>query len=152
MLMANGVEGRFPFLDPMVINNANQRHDSDKLNYMEEKHILKQMAKGLIPDIVLNRKKQPYMAPDGQCFTGDRCPEYVNDVLSPESLKNSGYFNPKSVQLLRKKFDRGLAKGFSDNMAFIGILSTQLLHNTFVDNFVPMPTASEDKFVVNIKG
>lgn len=152
MLMANGVEGRFPFLDPMVINNANERHDSDKLKGMNEKHILKQMARGLIPDIVLNRKKQPYMAPDGQCFVGDRCPEYVNDVLSPESLKNFGYFDPKKVQILRKKFDKGIAKGFSDNMTFIGILSTQLLHNTFVDNFVPQQTASDDQFIVNIKG
>ena len=136
MLMANGVEGRFPFLDPNVIDFGNRIPADQKLRvsdlgHMSEKHILKEFSSMLIPNNVRNRKKQPYMAPDGECFFGDNAPEYVDHLLTADY----GYFKMDKVALLRKKFDAQRAKGFPDNMALIGILSTQSLHEQFVESF-----------------
>lgn len=155
MLMANGIEGRFPFLDPNVIDFGNNLDPSLKVHSpfgtMEEKYILKLMADNLIPKSILNRKKQPYMAPDGAAFFGgNSCPEYVNDLLSQEMLLKYGYFNPVKVGFLKNKFEKGVGKSFPDNMSLIGILSTQLLHSHFVDNYTPRSVAPDEKFMVHI--
>ncbi len=66
MLMAHSVEGRFPFLDPDVARLADSLPPSYKLRVLDEKHVLKQVAKGLVPAEILERKKQPYRAPDAR--------------------------------------------------------------------------------------
>lgn len=155
MLMANGVEGRFPFLDPSVVEFGDCIDPSLKLHtpfgMMEEKYILKFMADGLIPNSVINRKKQPYMAPDGSAFfKNGSCPQYVDDLLSQQTLLRYGYFNPMKVALLKKKFEKGNGKSFPDNMSFVGILTTQLLHSQFVESYTPKGVASDEKFVVQV--
>jgi asparagine synthase (glutamine-hydrolysing) len=44
----------------------------------------------------------------------------------------AGYFDPQAVQRLVAKCRAGGVVGVGDNMAFVGILSTQLLHSQFV--------------------
>jgi asparagine synthase (glutamine-hydrolysing) len=129
MLMANSIEGRFPFLDMHVMELANSLSPAMKLNVLSEKHVLKGAAKDLLPESVLARKKQPYRAPDGQCFTGPDAPEWVSDVLSGARLRDAGVFDPVAVGRL---FDKCRAQSTgplsnADNMAVVGVLSTQLL-------------------------
>lgn len=153
MLMSNGVEGRFPFLDPNVIAYGDSLDPKLKLatpfGKMEEKYVLKLMAEGLIPESIVKRKKQPYMAPDGAAFfkNGKAAP-YVEELLSNEILLKYGYFNPMKVSLLKKKFEKGIAKSFPDNMAFIGMLTTQLLYFHFVEAYNPREVAPDEKFRV----
>ena len=70
MLMAHGVEGRFPFLDHHVIALANSLPPRYKLRVLEEKYVLKQAARGIVPDEIIARPKQPYRAPDASSFAG----------------------------------------------------------------------------------
>jgi asparagine synthase (glutamine-hydrolysing) len=138
MLMAHSVEGRFPFLDADVIEFCNSLPPRYKLPRLDEKHILKRLAGGLVPDSIISRKKQPYRAPDAACFVGRDAPAIVDDALSHDSVARAGVFDAISVQALRAKLQRGVASGqpvsFSntDNMAFVGILSTQLLDHAFI--------------------
>ena len=151
--MANGVEGRFPFLDPRVIEFGNELNPYLKLNGMNEKFILKHAFKGKIPENIRSRSKQPYMAPDGSSFFRDGgCLDIINDVISPDNLQLAGYFDPKKVNILKKKFEKGIATGFPENMAMVGIVSTMFLHDTFVENLVMQPTAEESEFLVNHRG
>src|SRR5215203_3239622 len=64
MLMANSVEGRFPFLDRRVAALAESLPAAYKLKVLDEKHVLKRAAASLVPAAILERKKQPYRAPD----------------------------------------------------------------------------------------
>ena len=75
--------------------------------------------------------KQPYRAPDGQSFFGQKG-GYVEEVLSPESLKRNGIFDAHKVDALVRKFKRQLGTGTADNMALIGILSTEILLERFM--------------------
>ncbi len=158
MLMANGVEGRFPFLDPNVVDYGNSLPWTEKLHVdeqgnMDEKHVLKNCAEDntWVPSYIWQRKKQPYMAPDAECFLSDDIvvPPYVDHLLSPDA--DYGYFNMRKVGFLRKKVESGRAKGFSDNMAFVGILSTQLLHWQMVESFQPIQTADDSRFNVAVE-
>ena len=133
--MANSIEGRFPFLDHRVIEFANLLPARYKIMGTNEKYLLKRAMKGLIPESIRKRTKQPYRAPDSQSFfINGKTPAYIVELLSENSLKEAGYFNPLAVAKLMKKCKAGRAIGFGDNMAFVGILSTMLLHELFINN------------------
>jgi asparagine synthase (glutamine-hydrolysing) len=135
MLMAHSVEGRFPFLDSEVVAFANGLPPGFKLRVLDEKHVLKRAARGLIPSEILERPKQPYRAPDAPSFVAPDAPAYVEEVLSPGMLVRAGLFEAGPViALLAKCREHGESGRLSnaDNMAFLGILSTQLLWNAFV--------------------
>ena len=133
MLMGNSVEGRFPFLDHRVIEFAAQLNPSIKMRSLNEKYLLKRAMAGLVPASIINRHKQPYRAPDIPAFFSGTPPEYVTELLSESKLRNAGYFDPQKVQLLVKKARQGHAFAYRDNMALVGILSTQIWHHHFVD-------------------
>jgi asparagine synthase (glutamine-hydrolysing) len=136
MLMAHSVEGRFPFLDKDVVALADSLPAAYKLRVLDEKHVVKKAAKGLVPQEILSRKKQPYRAPDALSFVGQDAPDYVDEVLSETALADANVFEPQSVmQLLRKCRAQGQSGQFSnsDNMALVGVLSTQLLHRHFIE-------------------
>jgi asparagine synthase (glutamine-hydrolysing) len=127
VMMANAVEGRFPYLDHRVVAFAATLSPDAKLNGLREKHILKQAARGLVPAAIIERPKQPYRAPDSEVFASPETPAYLDAVLSPERLAESGLFNVQAVGKLKEKVLKGQVTGFRDNAAFIGILSTELL-------------------------
>ncbi|MEZ5561572.1 MAG: asparagine synthase (glutamine-hydrolyzing) [Gammaproteobacteria bacterium] len=134
MLMANSVEGRFPFLDHRLIEFANRLHPKLKMRGLNEKYLLKRALARHLPPATVARYKQPYRAPDIAAFFGpDGPPEYVRERLGTAALEASGYFDPQRVQLLVRKIEQGRVIGFKDNMALLGILSTQLWHQAFVD-------------------
>ena len=129
VMMANAVEGRFPFLDQRIVAFAARLSPDAKLLGLREKHILKQAARGIVPAAIIDRPKQPYRAPDAEAFAGTARPAYLDAVLSPERLAESGLFNAQAVGKLKEKVLKGQATGFRDNAAFIGILSTELLRS-----------------------
>ncbi len=136
MLMANSVEGRFPFLDHRVIEFANSLHPKLKMKVLNEKFLLKKAMGRYLPSNIVKRYKQPYRAPDIAAFNhGGRLPGYVEELLSESTVKRFGYFDPKRTNLLVQKVKRGRAIGHKDNMAFVGILSTQIWHHLFIEQF-----------------
>lgn len=131
--MANSIEGRFPFLDHRVIEFASRLPPSLKIRGLNEKYILKRAVKDLLPVEVGARTKQPYRAPDSQSFfAAGEAVDYVADLLSAERLRAAGYFDPVAVGKLVDKCRAGRVIGFSDNMAFVGVLSTMLVDEMFV--------------------
>jgi len=129
MAMANAVEGRYPFLDYRVVEFAAKLPSQLKMKVLDQKYLLKQACQGLIPDSILKRFKQPYRAPDGRSFA---CSSYASDLLSPAQIERDGVFDARSVSALHAKFKSGRATSVKDNMALVGILSTQLLLQQFV--------------------
>ena len=133
--MAHSVEGRYPFLDHRVVEFANALPPRLKMKVLEEKYILKRAAGGLVPAAIRNRRKQPYRAPEGKSFFTGGAREYVEAVLGPQHIRRHGIFEAKAVQKLVEKVRRGQAIGIKDNMALVGILSTQLVMDQFIDHF-----------------
>lgn len=135
MLMAHSVEGRFPFLDREVIALACSLPAGFKLRGLREKHVLKLAARELVPASIIARPKQPYRAPDALAFVGPGTPAWALEVLSESAVRSAGLFNPEGVKNLWRKVralpDPGQFSN-ADNMALIGVLTTQLLHAQFV--------------------
>ena len=138
MLMANSVEGRFPFLDHRVIEFANRLPLKLKMKVLNEKYLLKRIMKPHLPAEIVKRHKQPYRAPDAPAFFGSDNKynsDYVEEMLSERKLKDYGYFDYKKVGMLVRKVIRGGAIGTKDNQAVVGILSTQIWHNLFIEQY-----------------
>ena len=154
MAMAHSVEGRYPFLDYRLIEFAFQMPPRFRLFGLTEKFILKQSARNVIPDEVVDRPKQPYRAPISSSFFCENPPEFVDALLSEESLRQSGYFDFSRVDRLISKCRRNPNGLLSEreNMALVGILSTQLLDHLFVRNFPAQPDYMPDNITVSVKG
>lgn len=127
MGMAHSVEGRYPFLDPRLVEFSIQLPASYKMLGLREKTILKHAMKDVLPLETLKRAKQPYRAPIRSVFFGEDSPEFVSECLSKESLKKTGYFDSDAVAGLVAKFQRGGRVSETEEMALTGILSVQLL-------------------------
>lgn len=152
MLMGHSVEGRFPFLDAEVVALANSLPHHFKLRVLDEKHILKQVAGEAVPPEILSRPKQPYRAPDAWSFTGAEAREWVDEVLSPRAVGEAGVFDPVQVgRLWNKCLSRPADQQFSqaDNMALVGVLSTQLLHRQLLRD--PLPPAPAFSWTVLVE-
>ena len=135
MLLGHSVEGRFPFLDPNVIDLADRLPSSYKLRGLDEKHVLKQASRGYVPESIRARPKQPYRAPDALSFVGAHAPEWIAEALSERAAVAAGVFDPRAVAQLRAKcVATGGERQFSntDNMALTGMLSTHLLHQQLI--------------------
>jgi asparagine synthase (glutamine-hydrolysing) len=130
--MAHSVEGRVPYLDHRVIEFLNALSPRYKLRALHEKYLLRRALGRSLPQSILGRVKQPYRAPDSRSFFQNEKPlPYVQELLSESNLRRSGYFHPQAVGRLLDKCRTGRALGAGDNMAFVGVLSTLLLHEHF---------------------
>ncbi len=129
MGMANSVEGRFPFLDPRIVEYSISLPARYKMYGVREKAVLKKAMAGLLPPETIDRTKQPYRAPIRAVFFGSDSPAYVNEVMASGPLKEAGYFNPELVAGLRAKYERGGNVSETEEMALTGILSVQLLNS-----------------------
>jgi len=135
MLMANSVEGRFPFLDPELVNFANSLPPHIKLKDLNEKFILKEAFSKEIPNSILHRSKQPYRAPDIQSFffQGKKL-DWIEDITSEKMIKDAGVFNPLAVKKILEKCQKNSNRKMSntDNMRAVGILSTMISYKSFI--------------------
>jgi asparagine synthase (glutamine-hydrolysing) len=148
--MAHAIEGRFPFLDYRVVEFCNRLPDSLKLRGLNEKWLLRQLARKLLPAEIWQRRKRPYRAPIHRCFFHANSPDYVSELLSDSSIKQAGLFHPSVIaQLVRKtESDRPLSE--TDEMAIAGVISTQLIYQMFVAEFSPRLSSLSDRDNVKV--
>lgn len=138
MAMARSIEGRYPFLDHRVIEFANRMPPTFKLRGLREKRLLKRAMANELPSAITQRHKQPYRAPDSQCFFADgQLRPWVADMLAPDRLAASGLFDVRAIGHLVEKCRAGRAIGYPDNMAFVGVLSLLVLQERFLQTAGP---------------
>lgn len=129
--MANGVEGRCPFLDHRIAEFAARVPPRFKMKVLNEKNLLKKAAADLVPPFLGTRPKQPYRSTDAPSFfdTARRRArfDYVDELLSPVRIARTGLFDPGAVSRLVDKARAGEIVGVKDNMALVTVLSTELV-------------------------
>ena len=103
MTMANSIEARYPFLDIDLVEFCTQIPPDLKLNGFSEKYILKKAAGELIPRQIVEREKFGFVAPGSPVLLQQKI-DWVYDLLSYERIKRQGYFNPDTVEYLKKQY------------------------------------------------
>lgn len=106
MTMAWGLEARVPFLDHELVELAMAMPPSLKLgpNGDDHKYVLKQIARGLIPDAVIDRPKGYFPMPALKYVRGEFL-EFMRDILDSQACRNRGVFNRVYVEKLLSEPD-----------------------------------------------
>jgi asparagine synthase (glutamine-hydrolysing) len=130
--MAHSVEGRFPFLDYRVVEFCNRLPNDLKMYGLNEKYLLRKLGKRLLPDDIWKRPKRPYRAPiQHSFFPNQHALDYVEALLSAEEIEKTGLFNPLAVKKLSEKAQSAVLLSEMEEMALVGILSTQLVSQQY---------------------
>ena len=133
MIMANSVEGRYPFLDHRLIEFCTKLPAKFKINGLTEKYLLKKLLKDKIPANILKRTKQPYRAPVKNVFLSNSKPEYVTYMLSKEFTEKAGIFDFNSLSQVLARIDKTGLTTEIDDMLLTSVISTHLLYNQFIE-------------------
>ncbi len=99
MVMARSVEARYPFLDREMVDFARRTPPSLKVKGLTEKYLVKRMAEGWIPRAIIEREKFGFRAPGSPMLLRRRY-GWVEDLLSPETVRHYGAFDPGVVSRL----------------------------------------------------
>jgi asparagine synthase (glutamine-hydrolysing) len=117
--MANGLEERYPFLDNEMVDFAQRipvEHKLGNLAQMKQidenefrnkrqlytefddgKNVLRKAMQELLPERIINRKKQGFSAPDESWYRGENA-EYVKKLLLGKNVACSEYINRDYVR------------------------------------------------------
>jgi asparagine synthase (glutamine-hydrolysing) len=132
--MAHSLEIRMPYLDYRLIEFIGKVPSYLKIRGLNEKSILKKLYKDILPQTILNRPKHPYRAPIKNSLLNNNL-EHVDYYLSDEKVRDFNLFNPIMVKKLVEKLSRVEEASEFDNMALVGILTTQIFYDTFIENY-----------------
>jgi len=132
--MAHSLEIRLPFLDHRILEFMGKVPPKWKIRGLTEKYILRKTYENELPEDIVHREKHPYRAPVKQSLLHEKSSGYVKDMLSESTLKKASLFDPGKVAKLIAKLEKTDRPTEIDNMALVGILSSQLLHRQFVEN------------------
>jgi asparagine synthase (glutamine-hydrolysing) len=108
--MAHSLETRVPFLDNNLVDYVLTVPSEYKLDFSglmqgsgsgpiltsDGKYILRKAMGGLIPDAILNRKKQGFSPPDESWYRGETM-GYIKEILLNRKTLGRGYFRPAYI-------------------------------------------------------
>ncbi len=97
MTMATKIEGREPFLDHRLVELVFQFPESLKIKNGTSKYVLKKAVEGLIPDEIINRRKQGFAAPVTEWLKGELYDWSKSEILNSKLVKEE-FLVPSSIE------------------------------------------------------
>jgi len=119
LAMANGLEERFPFLDNDLVEFAQKIPIRYKLanlenmkkldentagnkrvlygDYYDGKNVLRHAMKDILPEKIINRKKQGFSSPDESWYRGENA-AYVKELLLGKNIACHEFIEPAFIQ------------------------------------------------------
>jgi asparagine synthase (glutamine-hydrolysing) len=126
--MANGLELRSPMLDVNVVEWGLSLPKEFKIQGLEAKHILKDVARSLVPGQLVDRPKMGFGIPRGEWLrTGMK--DLVIDTLMDSTASQRGWFNQVEV---KRAVDLHMAGEDADNLIW-PMLMLELWARTWLD-------------------
>jgi len=98
MTMAWGLEARVPFLDHQLVELAARCPPDIKLK-SAGKHLLKSVARGIVPDAIIDRPKGYFPMPALKYVRGEFL-EFMRDILDSRACRERGLFQRNYVEIL----------------------------------------------------
>jgi asparagine synthase (glutamine-hydrolysing) len=128
MGMAAGVEARVPLLDLELVELACSLPAAQKLA-PQPKSILRDAARGLIPDAIIDRPKAGFGAPYRHWLRHD-LGSLWDDLTSPATVRSRGWFSADGLRQIRTQSQSGRADHYMLQWA---VLTLELWAREFLD-------------------
>jgi asparagine synthase (glutamine-hydrolysing) len=106
--MAHGVEVRLPFLDHVLFVYVKRITVSILASNGERKHVLREVARDVIPADVRNRVKKPLMAPSFSRRTEDPLNQAVRDIVLSDEMRSVPFFDSAALAKLVDRNENGI--------------------------------------------
>ena len=129
MSMAHSIETRVPLLDHKLVEFAASIPSELKLRHGTTKHIFKQAMRGILPDAVIDRRKQGFAVPLGSWFRG-QLGGFLREHLLSSHCQQRGIFDTAYVERLITLHERGRPLDFH----LWTLLSFELWCRAFIDH------------------
>lgn len=128
MSMAVGVEARVPLLDLELVNTVT-RYPYAWLLGRETKVLLREAARGIVPDTIIDRPKAGFGAPYRKWLRYDLA-ELWHDLTSESAVKARGWFDYAALQDARARSQAG-----QDDLYMLqwAVLTMELWARRFID-------------------
>ena len=126
--MANSLELRSPMLDVNVIEWGISLPRKYKIKGFETKHILKDVARSLVPPSLIDRPKMGFGIPRAEWLRTD-LREMMCDLLTDSTAANRGWFNTNEVE----KYLSDHRSGIDRDQILWPILMLELWARTWLD-------------------
>jgi len=128
MSMAHSLEAREPLLDHRLVEFAAAIPPAMLLRGGTTKWIFKEAMRGVLPDDVIDRRKQGFGIPLGRWFRG-KLGGFVRDLLLTKRSRERGFFNPDAVADLVRSHEAGRPL----DLQLWTLLSFELWCRAFID-------------------
>ena len=106
MSMAHSLEARVPFLDHKLVEYAATIPPEFHLHNGSTKYLLKTAMRGILPDSLIDRRKQGFAVPLGSWFRGDLT-GFVHDLLLSDTSRARRIFNADYIEKLLSMHQHG---------------------------------------------
>jgi len=141
---AHSLETRVPYLDNDLVDFALSLPPSFKLDIVrlseqgsnrepvlssDGKRIFRQAMRGLVPQQILDKKKQGFSPPDQSWYRGETM-SYIREILLESSAIGRGYFNPAYVQRVVEEHIQGKV---NHRLLIWSLLCFEWWHRIFID-------------------
>ncbi len=127
MTMAWGLEARVPFLDHELVELAMQIPPSLKMAD-GGKGILKKVARGMIPDGVIDRPKGYFPVPALKFVRGEFL-DFMRDILTSQACRERGIYDRGQVDRLLAEPDRHFTRLLGSKLWHLALLELWLQRN-----------------------
>jgi len=150
--MAHGLEERFPFMDNALVEFAQKVPVSHKLGNLENmkrldenefgdkrkayieyddgKNVLRKAMSGIMPQQIINRKKQGFSAPDESWYRGENA-EYMKELLLNKKSISTDFINREFIQ---KILDQHLNKQANNRLLLWSFMNFEWWCKIFLTN------------------
>jgi asparagine synthase (glutamine-hydrolysing) len=106
MTMAHSIEARPPLLDHRLVECAARIPANLRLREMTTKYLLKKAMRGVLPDDIIDRRKQGFAVPLARWFRGDLL-GFARDILLSDRCRTRGIFDIGYLERLLRLNQRG---------------------------------------------
>jgi asparagine synthase (glutamine-hydrolysing) len=133
--MNSSVETRYPLLDEDLISFCASIAPEYKLHGLTDKWLLRKVAARTLPPQIANRPKTMFRASRSEALFAPDRPAWVDQLLSPESLRETAWFDPAAVTRERAaqvRFPRISPKRIIMDLSLTCVVATQLWHHLFL--------------------
>lgn len=106
MTMSHSLEGRVPFLDYELVEQAFSIPSNMKLRYMREKYIFRQAVRRYLPQEIVKRKKDHFFVPI-HLWLQNELRTTVDRILTRDNIEKTGYLNYEFVKYAYENYNKG---------------------------------------------
>jgi len=130
MSMHHSLEVRVPFLDHKLVEFCATIPPEMKMRWFKKKYLLKKAVKNLLPEKIIDHRKQGFVGPMTQWLKTD-LKAYMLETLSEKSLKRHDLFNRNVIETILKEHLSG--KEIHDTLIW-SLLVFQKWYDIYIEN------------------